>query len=151
MVETLDNFKSHRQRTLDLIDCLSEEDLDFSPHSSITPFWKQFIHPGRVQEEYLEAMGQGKIQFHGDASSSYKGGKSKTGILEYLSSLDRRLELISREASTNAQIDWFGEKISLRQHFHRMLEHEMLHHGEWVVFMRALGKPFPKSWSVWGF
>lgn len=151
MQETIENFKSHRKRTLDLIDCLAENDLDFAPYPSVTPFWKQFIHLGGVQEEYLEAVGTGKIQFRGDASSSYQGGKSKVGIREYLSSLDRRLELIFREAKTNTQIDWFGEKISLRQHFHRMLEHEMLHHGEWVVFMKVLGKSFPKSWSVWGF
>lgn len=32
----------------------------------------------------------------------------------------------------------------------RLLSHEVLHHGQWIVQMRLLNRPFPESWGVWG-
>jgi hypothetical protein len=31
-----------------------------------------------------------------------------------------------------------------------MLEHEILHHGMFIVSVQILGQPYPESWRTWG-
>jgi len=32
----------------------------------------------------------------------------------------------------------------------RMLAHEILHHGQWILYARLLKKQFPPGWKAWG-
>jgi uncharacterized damage-inducible protein DinB len=48
------------------------------------------------------------------------------------------------------KIDWFGEKWGLDQHLQALIEHEILHHGQLVVYLRTLDLKFPQSWEIWG-
>jgi uncharacterized damage-inducible protein DinB len=47
-------------------------------------------------------------------------------------------------------IDWFGEPKSVGEHLMCLADHELLHHGQWIVYRRLLGGAFPKSWDQWG-
>ena len=47
-------------------------------------------------------------------------------------------------------VSWFGEDVSPCVHLCRLLAHETLHHGQLILYWRALGHPFPESWANWG-
>jgi len=138
-----------RGLTRDLLQSMTNDDLLKSPAPTLGPWWKQFRHMGRVQENYLEAVGRGTVKF-GVEGASYTGGPSKQALIRYLTQLDQRLNSMLDGDQQAISIDWFGEKKSLAQHFLYLADHEVLHHGQWIVYKKLLGGTFPKSWSVWG-
>jgi len=132
----------------DLLESLSDEELLSTPSDSLGSWWKQFRHMGRVQENYLEAVETGTVRF-GIEGCSYSGGPSKVNLQKYLAGLDSRL-MTCLKGDTGMKIEWFGEQKSLGQHFMCLADHEVLHHGEWIVYRKQLGGSFPASWSTWG-
>ncbi len=50
----------------------------------------------------------------------------------------------------NATIEWEGEMAGVFQHLMRMLGHETLHHGQWIIYARLMGKKLPPGWKAWG-
>lgn len=146
----LNQWRFDRSMTLDLLRSLSDEELGWSPGAEVGPFWKQFRHIGRVQENYMEALDTGSVTF--SPRGSYNGTANGAALVAYLESLDKQLEQQLAETDENKLIDWFGEeKITAFDHMLRMMGHETLHHGEWIVCCRLMKKTFPKSWSIWGF
>lgn len=149
----LDHFKSQwqfaRGLTLDLLDALSGEELLLSPHGSLGPWWKQFRHVGRVQENYIAAAKTGRVNF-GIEGCAYRGGADKSTLRKYLENLDSQGLRLIETTPPDTSIDWFGEQKSLAQHLLYLVDHEILHHGQWVVYRKELGGGFPKSWSAWG-
>jgi uncharacterized damage-inducible protein DinB len=149
VANALNNFFYHRERTSDLLATLSETDLAHVPTSDHGPLWKHFRHLGRVQENYIQAMKTGRVQFSPKAAH-YNGGASSQSLLTYLKSLDEILKQAISEFNLEQKINWFGESVSLDQHIQRLIEHEVLHHGQFVVCLKLLKKDFPGSWAVWG-
>ena len=137
-----------RGLTLDLIDTMDGEDLLFTPGPSLGPFWKQFRHVGRVQENYLGALETGRIRF--DWTDTYRDGPSRDALAAYLRSVDERLWRVLASVDEDLDVDWDGERISIDVHLQRLIAHETLHHGQWVVYIRLTGGSFPPSWSAWG-
>jgi len=134
--------------TNDLLESVTNEDLHKSPDESLGPWWKQFRHMGRVQENYLQAVESGTVQF-GFEGASYNGGASKIELQKYLINLDNRLAAIIKNTDVSLKINWFGENKSLGQHLMYLADHEVLHHGQWIIYRRQLGGVFPPSWSAW--
>jgi uncharacterized damage-inducible protein DinB len=151
--ELIDRFESQwtfvRGLTRDLLESLEASDLAFSPGNHLGPFWKHFRHLGRVQENYLCALETGKIVFGFDGAS-YSGDASKKSLLDYLNHLDARLRQKLTTLDAAQKIDWFGSPTDTYPHLMRMADHEILHHGMFVVYMRLLGRKFPSSWAPWG-
>ncbi len=149
----LAKFKSswsfNRQLTLDLISALSDNDLLFSPSPALGPFWKQFRHVGRVQECYMDALNTGKIVFAAEMGS-YSGGPHGQGLADYLRELDQNMNNLLAEVDPSSTIDWEEESVDIAEHLLRMDSHEVLHHGQCILYMRLAGKQFPASWAVWG-
>lgn len=143
------NWLYDRQLTCDLIDCLSAKDIYFSPCPGLGPFWKQFRHLGRVQENYLEAISSGQIEFS-TKNPTYAGGADGEKLKAYLKELDVRQSDLLQKTDPFTKISWFGEEVDMYEHMRRMHNHEILHHGQWIVYMKLAGKAFPDSWSVWG-
>ncbi len=138
-----------RGLTRDLLDEMSDSDLLFLPGPQLGAFWKQFRHVGRVQECYIDALSTGKIDFSPEGKS-YDQGPSKKWLIEYLNRLDKTLFELIEALDWEAEMDWFGEDVRIFEHMMRMVTHETLHHGQWVVYMRLMNKAFPDSWMVWG-
>jgi len=151
--EAIDRFeaqwRSTRGLTRDLLESLKPSELAFSPGSHLGPFWKHFRHLGRVQENYLRALGIGRIVFGFDGAS-YSGDASKKPLLDYLDRLDVRLKQKLRTHDAARKIDWFGSSIDAYTHLMRLADHEILHHGMFVVYVRLLAREFPPSWAPWG-
>lgn len=138
-----------RGLTFDLLSEMSEADLLFLPGPQLGPFWKQFRHVGRVQECYIDALSTGKIDFSPEGKS-YDQGPSKQWLQAYLKRLDDSLFPMLTTLDWTAELDWFGVKVRVFDHFLRMVTHETLHHGQWIVYLRLMNKNFPDSWEVWG-
>ena|SRR5687768_1013210 len=151
--EAIDRFeaqwRSTRGLTRDLLESLKPSELAFSPGSHLGPFWKHFRHLGRVQENYLRALGTGRIVFGFDGAG-YSGDASKKPLLDYLDRLDVRLKQKLRTHDAARKIDWFGSSIDAYTHLMRLADHEILHHGMFVVYVRLLAREFPPSWAPWG-
>ena len=148
----LDLFKSEwkftRGLTLELLDSLTDAELSQTPSPELGPFWKQFRHVGRLQECYMEALNTKKIKFD-YRNKRYRSGCSKNALKAYLRALDRELVQTFEGVDSNATIGWEGEMVSVFQHLMRMLAHEILHHGQWIIYARLRGKQLPPGWKAW--
>ena len=148
-----------RSLSIEMLSSLTQEELLWTPGKKLGSFWKQFRHMGRVQENYLAAIDTRKVDFSTDGASF--GGRSithpeatadldKQALLDYLQDVDLRLTKRLAAGPLPETIDWFGEPVGLAEHLFRLSSHETLHHGQWIVYCQILGRPFPKSWSIWG-
>jgi len=142
-------WKFSRGLTLDLLEEMSNSDLLFLPGPQLGAFWKQFRHVGRVQECYIEALNTGVVDFSPEGKS-YDQGPSKKWLQAYLRRLDDSLFESLDKLDWTDDMDWFGEKVNVFEHMMRLVAHETLHHGQWVVYMRLMNKTFPDSWIAWG-
>src|SRR5438046_1310552 len=133
-----------RGLTLDLLGSVVTDALLYSPGADLGPMWKQFRHVGRVQENYVEALTTGRIRF--DWTNTYRGGPSTEALGEYLRAVDERLEAALRTTDEGLEIEWDGERLSIEEHLARLVAHETLHHGQWIVYVRLMGGAFPPSW-----
>lgn len=139
-----------RGLTRDLLTTLSTEDLLFVPGPGMGALWKQFRHVGRVQECYMEALTTRRINFTPEGKS-YDGGPQKEWLIDYLDRLDDGLfDLLRRDVDWTSDVDWFEEKVNLFEHLMRLESHETLHHGQWIVYLKLMNRPFPESWAAWG-
>jgi uncharacterized damage-inducible protein DinB len=149
----LDLFKSEwkftRGLTLELLNSLTDAELSQTPSPELGPFWKQFRHVGRLQECYMEALNTKKIKFD-YRNKRYRSGCSKNALKAYLRALDRELVQTFEGVDSDATIGWEGEMVSVFQHLMRMLAHEILHHGQWIIYARLMGKQLPPGWKAWG-
>jgi uncharacterized damage-inducible protein DinB len=142
-------FAFDRALTIDLLQSLSTQELQWSPGSNVGEFWKQFRHVGRVQENYMNALDTGSVMF--ENRGSFSGGADGEALLSYLQRLNLELQSKLESIEENKTIDWFGqEQLTALDHLLRMMGHETLHHGQWIVYCKLMNKPFPKSWMVWG-
>jgi uncharacterized damage-inducible protein DinB len=147
--QLLEQWSIMRQLTLDLLDELPEEHLSFSVGENMGTIGKQYRHIGDVQLCYSEAIKNGKIDFS-KYRRDYSIENSKEKLKEFLLEVDGEM-VNSIEENPDLEIDWFGEKWNLQKHIKALIEHEILHHGELVVYIRVLGLKFPKSWGeLWG-
>jgi uncharacterized damage-inducible protein DinB len=121
----------------------------FRPAIGLGPLWKQFRHVGRVEGCYLDALSTGRMAF-GLPQLRYAGDPTRDDLRTYLRELDRRLLDALTGQRWDRTIDWDGEPVDLFEHLSRLVQHETLHHGEWIAYVLAMGKPFPESWQAWG-
>ena len=146
--QLLEDWQAMRQLTIDLLDELPEEHLSFAVGKNMGTIGKQYRHIGDVQICYNEAIKTGKVDFN-KYRKDYSLENSKEKLKAFLEEINQEmLKLV--EENQDAKIDWFGEEWDLKQHLKALIEHEILHHGELVVYIRTLGIKFPKSWELWG-
>lgn len=142
-------WEATRRLTRDLLRACTGRDLLFVLHPASGPVWKQFRHIGRVQENYLTALETGRVVFD-PAAGSYEGGAAGAALDAYFDRLDQRHDAVLARLAPDCHVDWWGERVPAEGHLLRLLTHETLHHGQLMLCWRAIGKPFPPSWAVWG-
>ena len=145
----LSQWKFLRGLTQDLVESISQEELVITPHASVGPWWKQFRHVARVQENYLNAIETGTVKF-GFEGATYQSRESKSELQNYIQRMDARLHALLQTEMRNTEINWFGKKLAVAKHLLNLADHELLHHGQWILYARILGKKMPPSWKVWG-
>lgn len=145
----IDNWKLFRKLTYDLLDSIPEKMLKKKVSKHMGSIGKQFRHLGDVQLYYNEAIKTGKIDFS-KYRRDYSIENSKTKLKQFLEEMDE--EMYSLIEKNNAvEIDWGFAKIPLIEHLNFLTQHEILHQGELIVYIRSLELRFPKSWEdLWG-
>ncbi|MFX1316573.1 MAG: DinB family protein [Promethearchaeota archaeon] len=142
-------WKLFRKLTYDLLESLSEKMLSKTVSKNMGSIGKQFRHLGDVQLCYNEAIKNGKIDFS-KYRRDYSIENSKLKLKQFLGKMDEEMYLLI-EKNKNVEIDWGFAKVSLVEHMNFLIQHEILHHGELIVYMRSLELRFPKSWEdIWG-
>jgi hypothetical protein len=145
---TLDRYARFRAMTAELLATLDEESLGFTPGAGMGPMWQQFRHLGRVEDNYVTGIATGRLEFGPPRRRA--AGTTGSALAGYLRDLDEDLRAAIDGAGPDRTIAWPGERVDLVEHVGRLVNHELLHHGELVVYVRLLGRPFPHSWRVWG-
>jgi hypothetical protein len=102
-----------------------------------------------VEGCYLDALMTGRMAF-GLPQVRYAGGSRPEDLRGYLRDLDRRLLEALSGLRWDQTIDWDGDLVDLFEHLSRLVQHETLHHGQWIAYVLAMGMPFPQSWHAWG-
>src|SRR4051812_20156182 len=105
-------WKFLRGLTQDLLESISQAEMARSPDANVGPWWKQFRHVGRVQENYLNAIDSGAVKF-GFENTTYHSRESKAELQKYLQRLDDRLHALLRTEIRRQDIDWFGKKLPI--------------------------------------
>jgi|SRR3989344_3132788 len=143
----------HRGHTLDLLGTLSDEELGFKVGQNMGTLGQQFRHLARVDDQYISAIESHKVG-NNRKKLNFLLEESVQKLTEQLKADDIRLfSLLNQFSDEDIRIDWsyWGEKeLTLSEHLDAMVEHEILHHGELIVYFRVMGKQFPDSWKAWG-
>jgi uncharacterized damage-inducible protein DinB len=147
--EFFEEWRWARGLSIGLLEALPEALLTAKPVAISGAWWKQFRHLARVQENYVRALETGSIHFTCERSL-YTGGANRESLLTYLKEADQKLFSNLSGLSAEIQIDWFGTSISLQQHLVRLLSHETLHHGQFIIYARQVGLKLPECWGAWG-
>ena len=143
----ISQWKFLRGLTKDLLESISQEEMVRAPNASVGPWWKQFRHVGRVQENYLNAIDTGAVKF-GFENTTYRGRESKEELQKYLQRLDDLLNSLLETEIRQRDIDWFGKKVTIAKHLLYLADHELLHHGQWTLYARLMGSKLPPGWKA---
>ncbi len=141
----IDSWKTHRNLTYDLLKFLPEEKLNKTVGKNMGSIGKQFRHLGDVQLCYNEAMKTGRIDFS-KYRRDYSIENSKEKLTQFLEQMDNEMVILLKKNS-DLEIDWGFAKIPLTQHLQFLIQHEILHHGQLIVYVRSLELHFPESWE----
>src|SRR3989344_5988331 len=145
------SWKFHRGHTIDLLKSCSDEDLNYVVGKNMGTLGQQFRHLTRVDDQYISAIETGRVE-NNRRKLELPIEKSVVLLLEQLEKDNERLSEVLNSFSGNAindiKIDWsywHEEGFTLFEHLQAMVEHEILHHGELIVYFRSMDKKFPDS------
>ncbi len=157
----LENYKLHRKLTRDLLLSLNQEQLSLKPFSVSGTFGKQFRHLLDIEKCYVESLLNGFLAFYrSDIDHSLETNRER--LIQELDREDAKLEKffkgIRREKANEKYVDctqavqYLGDNIraSPVRILSWLTEHEILHEGELLLYVRTERMEFPKSWMIWG-
>lgn len=146
----IEEYRYLRQMSFDLLEAIPEEELNFRVSEKVGSIGKQYRHLGDVELCYAKAIESGEMSFD-EYRRDYSIESSKEQLKSFLDEMDEKL-IEDAKQNPEAEINWFGEEsLSVAEHLARLIQHEILHHGELVIYIRDLKLPFPQSWrETWG-
>lgn len=141
-------YRFFRNLTLSFLDSLSDDRLGLTAGPNMCNLGKQFKHIADVQHCYDEAIKTGKMVFD-DYQEDLAIESSKEKLLELFELRDKKMIEMINKYPKNI-VKWDDKELSSSEHLLRLTQHEILHHGELVVYFRVLEIPLPKEWiKVW--
>ncbi len=156
---TVDRHSLHHGLIVDVLERLSDELLGFTCGRGMGTLGKQFLHIADVEVSYTEALGTRRMDFARPAVD-HSLESSQRDLLVFLRSAEQRLRSTLRELTQGdletIRIDWtrthqhYADGLPVHSHLEALIEHEILHEGELVVYMRSLGLELPPSWKILG-
>ncbi|HEY4493524.1 MAG TPA: DinB family protein [Candidatus Paceibacterota bacterium] len=136
----------------DLLKQVSEEDLSLTVGKNMGTLGEQFRHMIRTRFQYAEAIENKKLADiieRLDPSIS----KSKKELIILWEKANKKLVEVVQNTQGDLVIDWKhwgAPSMNLRDHLNVLMDHETLHIGELIVYIKTHEIPFPKSWTMWG-
>lgn len=146
--QTKAHWQDLRGRTYDLMDILTEVDLDKRlPFPASQSIGNQFYCMLGTQESWGPVLTKGRME--GWSSSISEAAKEDIG--SYLTEYKQRLRKADEALfATLEEVDWaltFEDGSTPLAKYLRLVEHESHHHGQLINFIYALDLPIPESWA----
>lgn len=136
----------------DLLKQVTNDQLSLTVGKNMGTLGEQFRHMIRTRFQYAEAIENKKL---GDIIEKFDPAvaKSKDDLTTLWEKANKRLIDSVSNAPDDLEIDWkhWGtDLMNLQDHLNVLMDHETLHAGELIVYIRTHEIPFPKSWAMWG-
>ena len=164
----IDDFKRRfdflQRMTVDFVAGVPDEHWHYSPRPStpgaqapalrrdaaFAPFSKQLRHVVCVRGVYREAIATRRADF-ARKHAHYTGGLGRSELSAALVESHRALLAAFEAGDASAPIDFFGRPFSLGDVAYTVVQHEAIHHGQWILYAGLGGFPTPLSWRMeWG-
>ena len=152
----IEDWQFIQNLAFDVLKMLSDEQLDFTVGKNMGTLGEQFRHMARVRFQYAEAIENKKVD-NTIEKIDPKVAKSKSKLVELWEKANQKLLSILENANSNEpenmMINWkhWGiDEMNIHDHFNALMDHETLHNGQIIVYLRTMGLKFPKSWESWG-
>lgn len=148
----IEDWKYIQNLSLDILKLLSEEQLGLTVGKNMGTIGEQFRHMARVRFQYAEAI-ENRILSKTIEKIDPTVALSKTGLLELWDKANQKLLSVIEKSDLSIIIDWkywgVGE-MTLQDHLNALMDHETLHNGQLIIYLRTHDIQFPKSWEAWG-
>lgn len=152
----VENLKFCQDLAMDILKMLNDEQLSFTVGKNMGTLGEQFRHMARVRLQYSEAVETKKVS-PTEKTIDPSIAKSKEKLIELWESVNQKipqiLKKMSAEELENLKIDWkhWGvDSMDIYSHLQALIDHENLHNGQIIVYIRTMGLKFPESWKAWG-
>jgi uncharacterized damage-inducible protein DinB len=152
----VENLKFCQNLAMDILKMLTDEQLDFTVGKNMGTLGEQFRHMTRVRLQYSEALETKKVEPTKETIDPFIA-KSKERLVELWEKVNQKipqiLQKMSAEELENLKIDWkhWGvDSMDIYSHLQALIDHENLHNGQIIVYVRTLDLKFPESWKAWG-
>lgn len=152
----IDDWKYIQNLGFDILKMLSDEQLNFTVGKNMGTLGEQFRHMARVRFQYAEAIETKKIDDTIEKIDPVVA-KSTGKLIELWEKANQKLLNVLEKASPdeleNTMIDWkyWGiDEMSICDHLNALMDHETLHNGQLIVYLRTMELKFPESWKDWG-
>lgn len=146
--EMIETYLANRQLSYDLIERLSENDLDIRLNRpGLDTFRKHFLEMIAVQDAYANAIETGVMSFDSVPDVfSFDDKISKEEIIKKMKDSDAGLLSIIEKAAEEKEIFWFDMKLSLYTHVSNLVQHEVFHQGMITTSLYNFDIELPDSW-----
>ena len=142
-----------RGMTIEFLEGASDDCLDFRPGPAFSTIREQARHLICVQGMYHLGLRGMPVDFSGK-ESYYEGPVDAPSLIAGLRAADDELADLLAQIRRNGdefEIDWYGNLLGIAGYGAVFVQHEALHHGQWVVHARLGGFPTPIGWLLnWG-
>lgn len=152
----IEDWRFIQNLAFDVLKMLSDEQLSFTVGKNMGTLGEQFRHMARVRFQYAEAVETKKV---GSVIEKIDPvvAKSKTKLTKLWEKVNQKLLDVLTKADPNElenmMINWehWGvDEMNIHGHLNALMDHETLHNGQIIVYLRTMGLKFPKSWEAWG-
>lgn len=152
----LESWKWIQGLAFDVLKMLSDEQLGLTVGKNMGALGEQFRHMIRVRFQYAEAIENKKVDNTIEKIDPVVA-KSKTELIELWEKANKKLlavlENTNPDELENMMINWkhWGvDEMNIHDHFNALMDHETLHEGQIIVYLRTHDIKFPESWKAWG-
>lgn len=152
ITEYYPTFRMYQALRGQLLELLSDEDLQVSPGGENPPLGALCVEIGEVQQAYNRSFMDGRIDF------SYRNpepglAESVSQLAAWYRVLDAELEAVishlSEEDIKTRQIDRGGWSTTPLIQLEVYKEALLIFYGKASVYLKAMGKPRPQQWREW--
>jgi len=147
----IENLKFCQDLAMDILKMLTDEQLDFAVGKNMGTLGEQFRHMARVRLQYSEAVKTKKVEQTKETIDP-SITKSKEKLIELWEKVNKKipqiLEKMSVKELENLKIDWKHwsvDSMDIYSHLQALIDHENLHNGQIVVYVRTMDLKFPES------
>ena len=152
----IESWKWIEGLAFDVLKILSSEQLGLTVGKNMGTLGEQFRHMIRVRFQYAEAIENKKVD-NTIEKIDPEVAKLKAKLIELWERANQKLlaalENTNPEQLENSMINWryWGvDKMNIHDHFNALMNHETLHEGQIIVYLRTHDIKFPESWKAWG-